>query len=488
MDQREASRADGFDAVVVGAGPNGLVGALVLAEAGRRVLLVEAGARVGGALRTEELTLPGFRHDVGATVLPLALASPAFRRLRPEQDGVVWVHPEIPLAHPLDAAAAVLVHRDVVRTAAELGRDGAAWQSLVGATARAGDPLVDTLLAPLSLPRAPLALVRYGSSAVLPATWLARARFRTERGRAVLAGMAAHSVLDLGRPITAGYGILLAALAHSVGWPLVRGGSQGLADALAARLVRLGGTIETGVRVQALADLPAAGITLLDLTPRQLLAVAGDRLPARYCARLQRFRYGPGAFKLDWALDAAVPWRDQSVARAGTVHLGGSLDEIAASERAVGRGRHPHRPYLLCVQPTVADPSRAPDGKHVLWAYCHVPNGSTVDMTGAIEAQIERFAPGFRDRVLARHAMPPAALEAFDANLVGGDLGGGAADLAQFATRPVAARQPWRTPVPGLYMCSASTPPGGGVHGMGGWQAAHLAMRDAAAGRKQRRG
>ena len=466
--------ADGFDAVVVGAGPNGLVAAVTLAMHGRRVLLVEAADHVGGAMRTEELTLPGFRHDVGATVLPLALASRAFREIELELE---WVHPPVAAAHPLDDADAALVYRDVDRTASGFGRDGRAWRALIGATARAGYPLVDTLMSPLGVPRAPFAAARYGISGLLPATALARAAFRTDAARAAFAGMSAHSMLSLRQPITAGYGMLLAALAHSVGWPVVRGGSQGLADALAARLVQFGGEIRTGMRVGDLAELPQARSVLLDLTPRQVLDVAGDRLPRRYRTRLSRFRYGPGVFKIDWALDAPVPWRDPRVGDAGTVHLGGSLDEVAAGERAVANGEHPARPFVLCVQPTVADPSRAPLGKHVLWAYCHVPNGSSIDMTTAIEGQLERFAPGFAERVLARHVMAPKALEAFDANLVGGDIGGGSADLRQFIARPVLSRHPWATPVPGLFVCSSSTPPGAGVHGMGGWQAARLAMR-----------
>jgi len=466
--------ADGFDAVVVGAGPNGLVAAVTLAKHGRRVLLVEAADHVGGAMRTEELTLPGFRHDVGATVLPLALASRAFREIELE---VEWAHPPVAAAHPLDDAAAALVYRDVDRTASGFGRDGRAWRALIGATARAGYPLVDTLMSPLGVPRAPFAAARYGVSGVLPATALARAAFRTDAARAAFAGMSAHSMLSLRQPITAGYGMLLAALAHSVGWPVVRGGSQGLADALAARLLGLGGEIRTGMRVGDLAELPPARSVLLDLTPRQVLEIAGDRLPRRYRRRLSRYRYGPGVFKIDWALDAPVPWRDPRVGDAGTVHLGGTLDEVAAGERAVSNGEHPARPFVLCVQPTVADPSRAPRGKHVLWAYCHVPNGSSVDMTAAIEGQLERFAPGFAERVLARHVMPPKALEAFDANLVGGDIGAGAADLRQFIARPVLSRHPWATPVPGLFVCSSSTPPGAGVHGMGGWQAARLAMK-----------
>ncbi len=472
------TRADGFDAVVVGSGPNGLVAAVTLAEAGRRVLLVEAADRFGGGLRSEELTLPGFRHDVCATVLALALASPAFREVNPEKDGVEWAHPPVPAAHPLDDRPAVLVHRDVDRTAQALGRDAASWRATVGSAARGGAPLVDTLLSPLSWPQAPIRAARFGAMGAQPATWLARTAFRTNAARAAFAGMAAHSMLSLRAPISAGYGLILAALAHQVGWPVVRGGSQALADALVARLERFGGETVAGMRVRDLGELPDAAAVLLDLTPRQVVSVAGDRLPARYRRRLERYRYGPGVFKLDWALSGPVPWSDPAVGEAGTVHLGGSLAEIARSEGEVARGRHAERPYVLLVQPCVADPSRAPAGQHTLWAYCHVPNGSDVDMTSAIEAQIERFAPGFRDRVLARHVMGPAALEAHNANLVGGDIGGGSARLRQFVGRPTYALRPWATPVRGLFICSASTPPGAGTHGIGGWQAARLALRE----------
>jgi phytoene dehydrogenase-like protein len=468
--------ADGFDAVVVGSGPNGLVGAVRLAEAGRRVLLVEAADTLGGGLRTEELTLPGFHHDVCATALPLAMASPAFRAVDPTRDGVEFCHPAIPAAHPLDDGPAALVLRDVDATAAGFGADAARWRATVGATARAGFPLVDTLLAPLDLPpRALLAAARYGVLGALPATVTGRL-FREPAARAAFAGMAAHAILDLGAPVTAGYGLLIGALAHSVGWPVVRGGSQGLADGLTKRLRGLGAEIVTGCRVRDLGELPAAPVTLLDLTPRQVLAVAGHRLPAGYRRRLERFRYGAGVFKLDYALDAPVPWTDPAVAGAGTIHIGGTFEEVVAAERSVARGGHAERPFVLGVQACAADPSRAPEGKHTFWAYCHVPNGSTVDMTAAIEAQIERFAPGFRDRVLARHAMGPAALEAHNANEVGGDINGGAGDWRQFVSRPVLARHPWRTPLPGVYLCSSSTPPGGGVHGMGGWTAAGLAL------------
>ncbi|MCX6463558.1 MAG: NAD(P)/FAD-dependent oxidoreductase [Pseudonocardiales bacterium] len=471
-----SARADGFDAVVVGSGPNGLVGAVRLAEAGCRVLLLEAADTLGGGLRTEELTLPGFRHDVCATVLPLALASPAFRALDVAGE-VAFDHPPVPCAHPLDGAPAALVLRDLGGTAAGFGRDAAAWRAVVGGTARAGFPLVDTLLAPLDLPpRAPLAAVRYGATGALPAAAVARL-FRDAPARAAFAGMAAHSILPFTAPVTAGYGTLLAALAHSVGWPVVRGGSQTLADALVARLRAAGGEVVTGCRVTDLDELPPARVVLLDVTPRQFLAMARRRMPRVYRARLERFRYGPGVFKLDYALDGPVPWRDPAVAAAGTVHLGGTFAEVAAAERDVAQGRHPERPFVLGVQATVADPTRAPAGKHTFWAYCHVPHGSGVDMTAAVETQVERFAPGFRDRVLARHAMGPAALEAHDANEVGGDIAGGAADWRQFVSRPVLARDPWRTPVPGVYLCSASTPPGGGAHGMGGWSAAGRALR-----------
>ncbi|MCA2227463.1 phytoene desaturase family protein [Nonomuraea aurantiaca] len=485
------------DAVVVGSGPNGLVAAILLAQAGREVLLLEAGDQFGGGLRSAEVTLPGRVHDLGATVMAMALASPAFRELgvngsgpkepglhgvescpvesRPVEFGLVeFVHPAVVAAHPLDDRPAVLVHRDARRTAAGLGRDAAVWERTVGAAARAGLPLVDLLLKPLGpwepQPRVFAQAAGFGVAAALPATTLGRRAFRTVEGRAVLAGMAAHSMLDLRSPMTSGYGLLLAALAHLVGWPVVKGGSQVLADALVARLRALGGEAVSGHRVRHLRELDAETV-VLDVTPRQFLTMA--ELPAGYRRGLERYRYGPGVFKLDWALDGPVPWRDPAVAAAGTVHLGGTLEEIALSEAEMAHGRHSPRPYVLLVQPYAADDSR---GGHTLWAYCHVPNGSRVDMTDAIEGQIERFAPGFRDRVLARHAMGPAELEAANPNLVGGDIGGGLASLGQFVRRPVWSAAPWRTPLPGVFLCSAATPPGAAVHGMGGWQAARLAI------------
>jgi phytoene dehydrogenase-like protein len=462
----------------VGSGPNGLVGAITLAEAGLRVLLVEGEAEFGGGLRSGQLTgLAGFTHDMCATVLPLARASAAFRAADLDVD---WAFPAVQAAHPLDGQDAVLIHRDVGQTGAGLGsrRDAIAWRQSVGAAAADGFGLVDSLLDPLSVPKAPARLARYGALGALPATVLARGLFAGERARAAIAGMAAHSMVDLRKPITGGYGLLLAALAHQVGWPLVRGGSARLAAALVGRLRSLGGTAEAGRFVGDLAGVPPAAIILLDLTPHGVLAICGRRLPAGYARRLRGYRYGPGVFKLDWALSGPVPWRDPAVAAAGTVHLGGTLDEIAHAEAEVAAGRHPDRPYVLAVQPCTADPTRAPAGQHVLWAYCHVPNASTVDMTAAIENQVERFAPGFRDLVLARTAHDTAALERHNPNLVGGDIAGGYSGFSQFVRRPALSAHPWRMPLRGLYLCSSSTPPGAGVHGMGGYHAARLALAD----------
>jgi phytoene dehydrogenase-like protein len=442
------------------------------------VLVLEAGERPGGGTRSDELTLPGVIHDRCSAVHPLGVASPALRELPLVEHGLTWVHPDLPLAHVLDDGRAGVVRRSLDETAAGLGTDADAYRRTLGPIVEGGLDVVDALLSPLTIPPRPLgALARFGPLGLLPATRLLR-RFGTDAGAGVFAGLAAHSTLSLRAPITAGYGLLLGALGHLVGWPVAEGGSQAIADALVSLLRACGGTIETGRVVGSLEELPPARAVLLDLTPRQVLAVAGARLPDRYCKRLARFRYGPGVCKVDWALDGPIPWRAERARRAGTVHVGGSADEVVRSEDEVQRGRHPERPFTLVAQPTVFDPTRAPAGVHTAWAYCHVPHGSTVDMTERIEAQVERFAPGFRDRVLARHTMGPADLERRNANLVGGDISGGAADLRQFLARPVAGLHPWRTPVPGVYLCSASTPPGGGVHGMCGWHAAQEVLRD----------
>jgi phytoene dehydrogenase-like protein len=467
-----------FDAVVVGAGTNGLTAAIVLARAGLSVRVVEANDAVGGAARTAALTLPGFAHDLGSAVHPLAVGSPIFRALPLADHRLRWLQPDVALAHPLDDAPPALLTRDVDDMAGALGADAPAYRALVAPFAERWDALAPDVLGPLvHWPAHPLLLTRFGLAALQPMTRLAERTFRGAAARALLGGIAAHSAVPGTHAGTASFALVLAAAAHAGGWPVAAGGSQAISDALASYLRALGGEIATGERVASLDALPRARVVLLAVTPRQLLALAGDRLPAGYRRALASYRYGPGAFKVDWALDGPVPWRDADCARAGTVHLGGRLEEIVASEAAVWRGEHPARPFVLLAQPSRVDPSRAPAGREALWGYCHVPNGSTVDVLPHIEAQIERFAPGFRDRILARHVAGPRALEAADANLVGGDISGGANTLWQLFSRPVARWVPYGTPIRGVYLCSASTPPGGGVHGMCGYRAAALALR-----------
>jgi phytoene dehydrogenase-like protein len=455
-------------AVVIGSGPNGLSAAITLARAGCDVLVHEAAAGIGGSARSAALTLPGFVHDVCSAVHPLAVSSPAFRDLPLAID---WVHPEAPLAHPLDDGTAVVLERSLEATCRGLGADGARWQRLMQPLVEAWPTLQDEILGPLALPRHPLLMARFGLHALAPAASLARRWFRGERARALFAGIAAHSLLPLDMRPSAAFGLVLGVAGHASGWPFPRGGAQRISDALAGLLRSLGGAIRTGARVESLPDAP---LVLCDLTPRPFLALAGSRLSGPYRRLLERYRYGPAVFKVDWALDGPIPWKARECGRAGTIHLGGTLEEIAESERAAWNGTLAERPFVLLAQPSLFDPTRAPAGKHTAWAYCHVPNASAADMTEPLEAQVERFAPGFRRRILARSVMGPAALERYNPNLAGGDINGGAADLPQLFLRPTP--RTYTTPLPGVYLCSAATPPGGGVHGMCGYHAARLAL------------
>ncbi len=471
-----------LDAVVVGSGPNGLAAALTLARAGRTVRVYEAAPTIGGGTRTEELTLPGFRHDTCSTIVPLALASPFFRTVDLARHGVELIQPDAPVGHALDGGRAAILERSFTATAAGLDGDrrtddGSAWRRLFGPLARDADKLTREILRPiLHPPRHPLALARFGLPALWSARSLARRRFDGEPARALFGGLAAHSMVALDRPLTASFGLVLGMLAHASGWPMVRGGSTTLTAALAAELVEAGGEIVTDHLVDDIDDLPPARAVILDTTPRMAVAIAGDRLPPRTVRAYERFRYGPGVFKLDWALSGPIPWTAEGLRRAGTVHLGGTLEEIVRSERQVATGRHPDRPFTLVVQYDPWDPSRAPRGQTTAWAYCHDPAGSHVDMTAAIEGQIERFAPDFRDLVLARASHNPRQMEAHDANYVGGDINAGISDIRQLIFRPAVSLDPYRAG-PGIYLCSSSTPPGGGVHGMGGYWAARSALR-----------
>jgi phytoene dehydrogenase-like protein len=466
------------EAAVVGSGPNGLAAAITMARAGRSVLVIEASETIGGGVRTAELTLPGFRHDVCSAIHTLAASSRCFRELPLVEHGLELVHPPAPLAHPLDDGTAVMLERSVDETAAGLGTDAAEYRKVMGGLVERSDRLEPFVLGNSPIPRHPLVAARFATFALRSLVGFVR-RFRGDRAAALFAGMSAHSIQDLRRIPTASFGLVLGLLAHTHGWPLVRGGSQQLADALASYLRSLGGQIETGRRVETLEELPSARTTLLDVTPRQVLSIAGHRFPTRYARALRRYRYGPGVFKVDWALDGPVPWTAPECARAATVHLGGTAEEIAASEAAVWRGEAPERPFVLAAQQSLFDASRAPAGKHTLWGYCHVPNGSSEDMTDRIEAQVERFAPGFRDLILERSILGPAELERYNENYVGGDINGGVQDLLQLYTRPVIRFRRYATPVEGLYICSSSTPPGGGVHGLCGYYAARSALRSA---------
>ncbi len=471
------SQNPSYDAVVVGSGPNGLAAAITVARQGRSVLVVEAADTIGGGTRSAELTLPGFIHDICSAIQPLLVASPFFRSLSLKDYGLELVYPPAALAHPLDDGRAAVVTRSVAETSETLGRDAKAYRRLMQPLVDRADHIFPDMLGPLPLPpRHPLAFTRFGLSAFQSArmlTW----QFQDERTCALFAGLAGHSMIPLNQLVTAGFGLGLGLIAHAIGWPLVRGGSFKIAEALACHLRSLGGEIVTGTRVTSMAQLPRARAYLFDVTPRQLVEIAGDRLPNYYRRALGRYRYGPGVFKVDFALDGPIPWKNPDCARAGTVHVGGTFAEIAAEERAVGKGVVPEKPFVLVAQPSQFDPTRAPAGKQTVWTYCHVPNGSTVDMTERIEAQVERFAPGFRDRILAKSVMSPAAMERHDANYIGGDINGGIQDIWQFYTRPTLRLNPYSTPASNIFICSSSTPPGGGVHGMCGYSAARAALK-----------
>ncbi len=464
-------------ASVIGAGPNGLAAAIVLAQAGLEVEIFEAESLAGGSARTMELTLPGFHHDFGSAVHPMAAGSPFFNSLPLQNYGLNWIHSPAPLAHPFDDGTAITLERNLNDAAAVLGEDGKAWRGMMEPLAERWPEFASDILRPLlALPRNPFLLAKFAEDAVPAATFVARRRFRNRRTRALFAGLAAHSFLGLGQPLSASFALVLAAAAHAVGWPIPRGGAQSITTALSAQLAQLGGRITTSTRIQDFRQLPKCDLTLCDITPRQLLRMSGDRLSRSYRERLAKFRYGPGVFKVDYALSAAIPWKAAECLRAATIHLGGSIEEIVASEAAMASGNPAERPFVLLAQPTLFDPARAPEGKHIAWAYCHIPNGSTVNMLDRLESQIERFAPGFRDCVLARRVSSPADLESMNANLVGGDISGGAIDMRQFLFRPT--WRQYRTSAQDIYLCSSSTPPGGGVHGMCGYNAAKQALRN----------
>lgn len=467
-----------FDAIVVGSGPNGLAAAIEMARAGWSVCVFEARDTVGGGARSAELTEPGFIHDVCSAIHPLAFASPFFKDLPLSKHGLEWIHPPAPLAHPLDDGTAAVLESSLERTSAGLGADSRAYTNVFAPLVRTAAKLLPEILAPpIHVPRHPLMLMRFGIGAIQSAQKFAERHFKGERARALFAGMAAHSNMPLHASPTAAFALLLGMLGHLGGWPLPKGGSQKISDALASYFKSLKGRIVTGTPVSSLGELPSARVILVDITPRQLLQLAGDEFPPSYRWELQKYQYGPGVFKIDWALSSPIPWRAKECLRAGTVHVGGSLEEIAAAEEAVARGRCPEKPFILVAQQSLFDPSRAPQGKHSGWAYCHLPHGSKIDMAERIESQVERFAPGFRDCILSRHTMSPADFENYNPNYIGGDITGGLQNILQVVARPSLRINPYSTPIENLFICSSSTPPGGGVHGMCGYHAARAALK-----------
>lgn len=466
-----------YDAVVVGAGPNGLAAAITLAKQGLKVVVLEGASLPGGGMRTEELTLPGFRHDVCSAIHPMALASPFFQGLNLERFGLEWIHPERPLAHPLDGGQAAFLQRSVARTAESLGTDSSPYFRLMQKLVGKWEYIDREVLGPLSAPRRPFSLAWFGLHALWPAKAFLRTWFKEAPTRALLAGIAAHATIPLEWMPSMSVALVMAAVGHRYGWPLAKGGSTSITEAMIQELESHGGRVHCDTWIHRWEDIPPSRLILLDLHAHQFLKLAGHKLPWAYRRMLEGYRGGPSVFKLDYALSGPVPWRNPEVATAATVHIGGTLEEMCVSEKRIWQGHVPSRPYVLVSQPTLFDPSRAPEGKHVLWAYCHVPRGSTVDMTEIVESQIERFAPGFRELILARSAMGPAAMEAHNPNYIAGDISGGSLLLQQLFTRPVPRLNPYSTPLPGVYLCSSSTPPGGGVHGMCGYHAALSAFR-----------
>ena len=464
-----------MDAIVIGAGPNGLAAAIELARAGLKVRIYEANTTVGGGARSGELTLAGFTHDLCSAVHPLAAGSPYFSKLPLQNYGLEFVHSPTALAHPFDDGTAAVLDRSLEATSDGLGRDRETYRKLMKPFVENWSSLAADLLGPPSFPRHPFLTARFGMRAIRSAKGFAESKFQEDRTRALFAGLAAHSFLSLDRLATSAFGLMLSLLGHVNGWPIAKGGSQSVSNALAAYFKHLGGEIVTDHRVASLAELPPAKLTLCDVTPRQLLRLSGESLPEGFRRRLKSYRYGPAAFKLDWALSEPVPWKSAECLKAATIHLGGSFTEIVRSEELVNSGQHAEKPFIILSQPTLFDPSRAPAGKHILWGYCHVPNASQFDMTSRIEDQIERFAPGFRDCILARNITTPNLFEQHNANLIGGDINGGSQHLAQMFTRPTS--RLYSTPVKGLYLCSSSTPPGGGVHGLCGYHAARVALK-----------